>query len=90
MAGGGNGVDWYDSVMRFDCATGLMHGWRELAPLAVARGSLAAAMAGGYLFCYGGGKPAEQYDVVEWCAGLLGGGEGWGLAPGLVALRTRC
>ncbi len=36
----------------------------------VARGSLAAAVAGGYLFVYGGGKPNEQYNVVEWCAAL--------------------
>ena len=32
----------------------------------VARGSLAAAVAGGYMFVYGGGKPNEQYNVVEW------------------------
>jgi hypothetical protein len=32
----------------------------------VARGSLAAARAGGYLFAFGGGKPKEQYNVVEW------------------------
>lgn len=35
-------------------------------PLQVARGSLAAAVAGGYLFVFGGGKPNEQYNVVEW------------------------
>lgn len=33
----------------------------------VARGSLAAGISGGYLFVYGGGKPKEQYSVVEWC-----------------------
>ena len=43
-----------------------MGGWQELAPLQVARGSLAAGMAGSYLFAYGGGKPKEQYNVVEW------------------------
>ncbi|KAL4434243.1 hypothetical protein ABPG75_000684 [Micractinium tetrahymenae] len=66
VAGGGNGVDWYDSVVRFDRQAGLMGGWTELAPLQVARGSLAAGISGGYLFVYGGGKPKEQYNVVEW------------------------
>ncbi|PRW59406.1 kelch 1 [Chlorella sorokiniana] len=66
IAGGGDGLEWYDSVVRYDRKAGLMGGWQELAPLQVARGSLAAAVAGGYLFVYGGGKPNEQYNVVEW------------------------
>lgn len=107
MVGGGNGLDWFDSVLRYDRSVGLMGGWQELAPLQVrarlllllqlplvrmhaatdspsatdstplppallplllqvARGSLAAGIAGGYLFAYGGGKPNEQYNVVEW------------------------
>ena len=122
VVGGGNGVEWFDSVARYDRAAGLMGGWTELAPLQVggrrrrrsagvvvcggagrgrrgrlasraertgraqaapcgrstspwlpgrvqvARGSLSAGLAGGYLFAYGGGKPNEQYNVVEWCA----------------------
>ncbi|KAL4424907.1 hypothetical protein ABPG77_009636 [Micractinium sp. CCAP 211/92] len=66
VAGGGNGVDWYDSVLRYDRRAGSAGGWTELAPLQVARGSLAAGISGGYLFVYGGGKPKEQYNVVEW------------------------
>ncbi|PSC73864.1 galactose oxidase [Micractinium conductrix] len=66
VVGGGNGVEWFDSVARYDRAAGLMGGWTELAPLQVARGSLSAGLAGGYLFAYGGGKPNEQYNVVEW------------------------
>ena len=66
VAGGGNGVEWFDSVVRYDRQAGLMGGWVELAPLQVARGSLAAGVANGYLFAYGGGKPKEQYNVVEW------------------------
>jgi hypothetical protein len=66
VLGGGNGVDWFDSVLRYSRVAGLAGGWQELAPLAVARGSLAAARAGGYLFAFGGGKPKEQYNVVEW------------------------
>jgi hypothetical protein len=34
--------------------------------LQVARGSLAAALAAGHLFAFGGGKPKEQYNAVEW------------------------
>jgi hypothetical protein len=66
IAGGGNGIDWFDSVLRYDRQAGPAGGWQELAPLQVARGSLAAGMARGYLFAFGGGKPKEQYNVVEW------------------------
>ncbi len=40
--------------------------WQRLADLNVARGSLVAALACGRLYCFGGGKPKEQYNVVEW------------------------
>lgn len=35
VAGGGNGVDWYDSVVRYDRQAGPAGGWTELAPLQV-------------------------------------------------------
>ena len=66
IAGGGDGSHWFDSVVRYDRRAGHAGGWMELAPLQLARGSLAASMAGGYLFAYGGGRPNEQCDLVEW------------------------
>lgn len=122
VVGGGSGVEWFDSVVRYDRHAGLTGSWQELAPLQVrplalgrggrggraagtadarrspavllcrslrlptrrcpvlpgpvrpaqvARGSLAGAMASGYLFVYGGGKPQEQYNVVEWWVAYL-------------------
>lgn len=40
--------------------------WQALASMNVARGSLAAAVACGRLYVFGGGKPKEQYNVSEW------------------------
>lgn len=64
VAGGGNGVEWYGSVLRMDRHVGGT--WKELAQLQVPRGSMAAAFACGHLYVYGGGKPGEQYNAVEW------------------------
>lgn len=43
VAGGGNGVDWYDSVLRYDRRAGPAGGWTELAPLQARRGEAGAA-----------------------------------------------
>lgn len=63
VAGGGNGVDWYDSAVALPAGGAT---WQPLATMRVARGSMAAAFGQGYLYAFGGGKPGEQYSIVEW------------------------
>ena len=64
VAGGGNGKTWFDSALVYDRRGG--GPWTPVAPLHEARGSLAAAVAGGRAHVLGGGQPESQSAVVEW------------------------
>ena len=75
VVGGGNGKDW-DCSLRL-CPTSRadhhhqqrqhqLWWWQSLSPLNHPRGSLAAGVAQGYLYAFGGGKHGEQANTVEW------------------------
>lgn len=63
VVGGGNGELWYESAV---CLQPGSTGWKALGGLKVARGNLATAATGGRVYAFGGGKPGEQYNLVEW------------------------
>ncbi|GAB4816831.1 hypothetical protein N2152v2_003877 [Parachlorella kessleri] len=86
VAGGGNGMDWYNTVVRCERyqAFAGSGSWQALSPMNVARGSLAGAVSCSRLYCYGGGKPKEQYNVVEW---YDPGNDRWFIGPALSSRR---
>ncbi|CAL5218836.1 g567 [Coccomyxa viridis] len=51
-----------ERAQRFDIEDGT---WLPLAPMSMARGSLAVSELGGAFFCVGGGTPLVQYNLAE-------------------------